>query len=142
MACKTVVMPLRRSVRVPSPSLVIASLVCLLGGGCGTAARNPPTARDVNTIDAAVSDIVFQCQSVAAGYVASADNGPLRRDVDALLGGYRRLRPDAPFVVGASTGVTLKTTLRNELSLAERNLRNAGCAPAQARRVAAAIAQH
>jgi hypothetical protein len=121
---------------------VIASLVCLLGGGCGGATRKAPTARDVNTIGAAVSDIVYQCQSVAAGYVASADSAPLRRDVDALLGGYRRLRPDAPFVVGASTGVTLKTTLRSELSLAERNLQNAGCAPGQARRIAAAIGHH
>jgi hypothetical protein len=117
----------------------IAGAICLAATACGGAPKQAPTKHDVATIAASLSDIVFQCQSVAAGYVASADSASIRRDVDALLGAYHRVRPDAPFAVGAPPRVTRHTTLRKELSLAQRNLSNAGCSPAQARRIATAV---
>lgn len=102
--------------------------------GCGGSARRAPTPRDVTTVAAAMSDIAYQCQSVAAGYVASADASSLQRDVDALLDAYRRVRPDAPLVIGP-----LRTTLRRELRLAELNVRSAGCSAAQERRITAVL---
>jgi hypothetical protein len=106
---------------------------------CGGAARPAPTQRDVDRILAAMSDIVYQCQSVAAGYVAGADEPSLRRDVDALLGAYHRVRADAPFTIGASSGQGERTTLRKQLALAEITLADAGCSPTQARRIAALL---
>jgi hypothetical protein len=93
----------------------------------------------VGAIAAAVSDIVTQCQSVAAGFIAGPDDTSLRRDVDALVRTYGRVRPDARFVLGSSSGVTLATTARKELSLAEQNLAVAGCAPRQETRVLGAL---
>jgi hypothetical protein len=81
-----------------------------------------------------MSDIVYQCQSVAAGYIAGADIPSLRRDVDALLGAYRQLRPDATIAMGSAP----RLTLRRELILAEANLQ-AGCSGSQARRIAATV---
>lgn len=80
-----------------------------------------------------MSDIVYQCQSVAAGLAASADPGAIKRDVDALLTTYRRVRPGARITIGA-----LHTTPRRELMLARDNLQQDGCATEQARRVGAA----
>ncbi len=81
-----------------------------------------------------MSDIVTQCQSVAAGFIAGPDVRSLGRDVGALLRADERVRPDARFVLGSSAGVTLATTLHKELSLAEENLA-AGCSPRQAKRL-------
>jgi hypothetical protein len=117
-------------------------LLCVLVGGCGSATKRAPTQRDISAISAAMSDIVYQCQAVAAGYVASADTGSLRRDVDALLASYRNVRPDARFVLGGGSEVTVHTTLRQELAVAAGNLEDAGCFPAQARRIAAAVGSH
>jgi hypothetical protein len=86
-----------------------------------------------------MSDLVYQCQSVAAGYVASADEASLRRDVGALLGAYRAVRADAPFKINAANGQGVRTTLRMQLTLAEANLADGGCSPAQAKRIAASV---
>lgn len=118
--------------------MVMTGCACLIAG-CGGAAKPAPTQREAQTIGAAVSDIVTQCQSVAAGFVAGPDATSLRRDVDVLVHTYDRVRPDARFVLGSSSGVTLATTPRKELSLAEENLADAGCAPRQATRLRGAL---
>lgn len=92
-------------------------------------------------VSAALSDIVYQCQSVAAGFTASPDDAVLRDDVDKLLRVYRRVRSDAPLVIGSASGVTVHTTLRRELAVAAGNLED-GCFRAQARRIAAGVAGH
>jgi hypothetical protein len=112
---------------------------CVIAVGCGGASKRAPTQRDERAIAAAVSDIVTQCQSVAAGFIAGPDDALLRRDVDALVRTYGRVRPDARFVLGSSSGVTLATTPRKELSVAQQNLAVGGCAPRQATRVRGAL---
>lgn len=118
---------------------IIGVLGCLLLAACGGSTRRAPTQRDVARILAAMSDIVYECQSVAAGYVAGADEPSLRRDVDALLTAYRKVRGDAPFAIPAAGGHGERTTLRKQLGLAESNLKDGDCSPAQARRIAASI---
>lgn len=112
---------------------------CVLAGGCGGTSRRAPTGRDIRTISAAMSDIVYQCQSVAAGFTASADTAALRADVDELLGMYHRVRADAPFALSGSSALTVHTTLRKQLAVAAGNLENGDCYPAQARRIAATV---
>lgn len=119
--------------------LAIVTASCLLASGCGGTPKRAPTERDIRTISAAMSDIVYQCQSVAAGFTASADTRSLRTDVDELLGVYRRVRADAPFAVGGSSGLKLHTTVRKQLAVAAGNLENGGCFPVQARRIAATV---
>lgn len=109
---------------------------CLCLTGCGAAPRSAPTQQEAATIAASVSDIVYQCQAVAVGYVASADNVSLNHDVDALVDAVRRLRVDSPFVVGTPPGLTQRTTLRREVALSARILQDPGCAPTQAQRLA------
>ena len=110
-------------------------LVLLAVTGCGGAAKRAPTRQDVATIAASLSDIVYQCQSVAAGFVASVDDAWIKKDVDALLQVSRRVRADARFAAGA-----LHSTLHKELGLARANLQGGGCAAAQARRLSGAVA--
>jgi hypothetical protein len=112
---------------------------CIIAAGCGGADKRAPTQRDEAAIATAVSDIVTQCQSVAAGFIAGPDNASLRRDVDALVRTYGRVRADTRFVLGSSSGVTLATTARKELSLAAENLAVARCAPRQATRLQGAL---
>jgi hypothetical protein len=109
---------------------------CLSIAGCGSITKTAPTQQDVVAIGAAVSDIVYQCQSVATGFTAGPDVSALRRDVDTLLNVSQRVRPDARFVPGSASGVTSTTNLRQEISLATQNLTLAACAPAQAKRLA------
>lgn len=90
-----------------------------------------PTHQDVAAIAGALSDIVYQCQSLSAGFVASVDAPSIRRDVDGLLRIYDAVRPDARITIGA-----LHTTPRKELTLAQANLQGGDCAPAQAHRLA------
>jgi hypothetical protein len=104
------------------------------GGGSAAPPKHAPTQRDVSAVAAAMSDIVLQCQSVQAGLVAAVDQRAVRNDVDALLGVYRRVRPDARLTIGP-----LHTTPRRELALARANLQGGGCSAAAARRVAAAL---
>jgi hypothetical protein len=116
-------------------ALALTGCACVIAAGCGGVTKSAPTQREAQAISAAVSDIVTQCQSAAAGFVAGPDAASLRRDVDALVQTYGRVRANARFVVGSSSGVTLATTPRKELSLAEQNLAAAGCAPRQAIRL-------
>jgi hypothetical protein len=104
------------------------------GSGSPTPPKRPPTQRDVATVAGAMSDIVLQCQSVQAGLVAAADPRAVRRDVNALLGVYRRVRPDAGLTIGP-----LHTTPRRELELARANLQGGNCSAAAAKRLAAAL---
>jgi hypothetical protein len=118
---------------------VLAGCACLTLAACGDSSRRPPTQRDVATIATAVSDIVYQCQSVATGFIAAPDAASLQRDVKSLLDADRRVRSDASFTVGSRAGITRKTTLSKEMALAARNLTNANCAPAQAKRLRQAL---
>jgi hypothetical protein len=119
---------------------VIASMcACTVVSGCGGVSKQPPTQQDAAAVSAAVSDIVFQCQSVAAGFVASADSHSLQHDVNMLLSTYRRVQPNASLAIPSSSGSTFSTTLGKEMSLAEENLAPATCAPSQARRLQAAL---
>jgi hypothetical protein len=113
---------------------MIAALACVAVTACGGASKRAPVPQDVATIAGSLSDIAYQCQSVAAGYVAGVDGASIRKDVDALLRVSRRVQPDARFSVGA-----LHTTLHSELALARANLEGQGCAPGQARRLAGAV---
>ena len=122
-----------RCIRVAAA--VLAGWACLTLAACGDAPRRPPTQRDIATIAAAVSDIVYQCQSVAAGFIAAPDTASLTRDVNLLVNVDHHVRSDATFALGSTAGTTRKTTLRKEISLAGRNLSNANCAPAQAKRL-------
>jgi hypothetical protein len=112
-------------------------VLCLVAAGCSGSrpVRGALTQGDVSTIEAAMVDITSQCQSSAA-LVATADTASLRRDVDALLRTYRMVAPDARLSIGA-----LHTTLRRELGVAQTDLQD-GCAPQQARRLAAATGNH
>jgi hypothetical protein len=118
---------------------MLCAFACPLASGCGGAAAQAPTEQDAVAVGAAVSDIVFQCQSVAAGFIASPDSGLLRHDVDALLRTYHRVRPSAPIVIGSTNGSPVTTNLRRELALAAANLAPASCAPQQARRLQSAL---
>jgi hypothetical protein len=104
---------------------------CLAATACGATAKQAPSRQDVATVAESLSDIAYQCQSVAAGYVASVDSASIKADVNALLRVSDRVRRDAKFAVGA-----LRTTLRKELELAQANLQGGACAPAQAQRLA------
>jgi hypothetical protein len=133
---------LQQFVHCPRPrtraAAVAAVVSCLMATGCGGGSSGPsqrsPTARDVATVARAMSDIVLQCQSVQAGLVAAVDSGALRGDVDALLGVYRQVRPDAALTIGP-----LHTTPRGELELARANLQGGGCSAAAARRLGGAL---
>jgi hypothetical protein len=81
-----------------------------------------------------MSDIVLQCQSVQAGLTESVDGDAIGRDVDGLLGVYRRVRPEARLTIGR-----LHTTPRRELELARANLQGGNCSTAAARRLAGAL---
>jgi hypothetical protein len=120
-------------------ALAIAALVCagLMPTACGSAARHPPTPSDVSAISAAVSDIVYQCQSVGAGFVAAPDTPSLAHDVTVLVDADRRVRPDAGFVLGTGSGIRRRTSLRSEIVLAAQVMAQSGCLPAQARRLPA-----
>jgi hypothetical protein len=103
--------------------------------GCGGDPKVAPGQRDVETIAAAVSDVVYQCGAVRAGYVARADGAAVTRDVDLLLSLHDRLDAGAKFdlpVAGAPT------TLSAEMRLAARRLEGR-CAPRQAARLRDAL---
>ena len=112
-------------------------VLSLAAAGCGGSrpVRSALTQRDVATIEAAMVDITSQCQSSAA-LVATPDTASLRRDVNALLRTYRIVHPDARLSIGA-----LRTTPHRELEVAQIDLHD-GCAPQQARRLAAATENH
>jgi hypothetical protein len=118
---------------------VLLACACALAAACGDSGpdRRPPSAEDVRAISAAVGDIVVQCESIAAGYVAGPVPGSLERDVDALLDAHEQVEPETRYTVNGTSGLSRETTLADELALAQRQLA-AQCAPAQAERLEAA----
>lgn len=106
---------------------------------CGEKDKPAPGPADVARVGSSIGDIVFQCQSVAAGFVEEADRPQLTRDVNTLLGMLDRVSADAAFTAGAKPGPTRRTSLRGELRLARRTLM--GCEPALAGRLDAALAE-
>lgn len=111
--------------RLKATALGVA--LCVVAAGCGGAAKRAPTQQDANAIATSVSEIVYECQSVAAGFIATPNNAALARDVKTLLHSYRQVRPGAPFALDSASGATFTTTLHREVTLAESNLAS-GCA--------------
>ena len=107
------------------------------GCGCGGSgsSKRKPTGRDVAVIGASVSDVVYQCQSAAAGFIAGPDRAAVKRDVDRLVGLLADVEPDAGF---RFPGRAQPTSLRGQAEQATRSLR-ADCAPERAARLAAAL---
>jgi hypothetical protein len=101
--------------------------------GCGSDPKPPPGQKDIAQVGRAVSDVVYECQSAAAGYVAGPDRAGLERDVKALLAAFGRVDPDARYTLGTAPGPTRRTTVRGELRLARRTL--ATCDRGLARRL-------
>jgi hypothetical protein len=92
-----------------------------------------PDQRDATRVVAAVSDVVYQCSSVEAGYTDRVEVRQVERDVDTLVRAWDRLRPDSPF--RTATG---RTTLRRQASVAVRRLEE-GCVPKEATRLRKAM---
>jgi hypothetical protein len=92
-----------------------------------------PDQRDATRIVAAVSDVVYQCSSVEAGYTDRVEARQVERDVDTLVRAWDRLRPDSRF--RTATG---RTTLRQQARIAVRRL-GEGCAPKEATRLREAM---
>jgi hypothetical protein len=116
-------------------AIVVLLAASLIPSGCGTAARHRPTSSDVAAISGAVSDIVYQCQATAAGFVSAPDTPSLTHDVTLLVEADRRVRPDAGFVLGSGSGIRRHTTLRREIDLAAQVMAQSRCSPAEARRL-------
>jgi hypothetical protein len=114
----------------------LASVVaCLALVACGGTTRKPPSQADIAAIGRSVSDIVYQCQSVANGFIAVPDAGEIRRDVNSLVSANHRVQADASFVLGSQSPLERKTTLSKEIALAAHNLQLGNCSPAQAKRL-------
>lgn len=103
---------------------------------CGGEPDPPPGPKEIARIGSSLGDIVFQCESVAAGFIAAPDRARLTRDVDALIAVFDRVSPDSAYTAGAEPGPTRRTTARGELRLARRTL--AACEPRLAQRLDAA----
>jgi hypothetical protein len=114
----------------------LCGIAALLGAGCQDDKR-PPGVEDVERISASVAGIVFQCRSVEQGFLASADEGAIRRGVDALTGAAEEVDPDAAFRLPEST-LERKTTLRDQVDLAARVLEE-DCSPEDAERLRDAV---
>jgi hypothetical protein len=114
---------------------VVAACAIALGCGGGSSKR-PPGERDVAVIAASVADVVYQCQSAAAGFIAGPDRGALTRDVDRLVDLAGRVQADAKFRVSARASGP--TTLREQVAVAVRSLR-VECSPQQAQRLEGAV---
>jgi hypothetical protein len=113
-------------------------IAALLGAGCQEdEEKRPPGQQDVDTISASVAGIVFNCRSVEQGFLASADDAALRRDLDALTGIAEEVDPDASFRLPEST-LERRTTLRDQVDLAARTLEE-GCSPEDAERLREAV---
>ena len=114
----------------------IAIVICaaVLPLACdGDEPKVTPDQRDAARIGAAVTDVVYQCLEVEAGYTDRVDARQVDRDVDYLVRAWDRLRPDARF--RTATG---GTTLREQSKTAVRRL-EAGCAPKKAMRLEQAM---
>jgi hypothetical protein len=122
----------------PASLGVIVGCLCILSAGCGGNSKRIPTTADVAAIAASLRDVVYQCGSVAAGYIAEPDQRLLERDVRRLAGVVDRVRADAPFVLG-SPPAARTTSLRKEVALAVHELNRDGCSHQQARRLQLAL---
>jgi hypothetical protein len=106
---------------------------CAIASGCGGgSSKREPNERDVAVIAASVSDVVYQCQAAAAGFIAGPDRKALTRDVDRLVDVAGRVEADAQFRASKRSSAT--TTLRDQVAVAVRSLR-AECSPQQAKRL-------
>jgi hypothetical protein len=105
--------------------------------GCGSESKPAPAPRDIAAVGSSVGDIVYQCQSVAAGFIEAPDRAQLTRDVDVLLKTFERVSGDTRFKVGTAPGPTRSTSVRGELRLARSKL--SSCEPRLARRLGAAL---
>lgn len=108
---------------------------CLALVACGGTTRKPPSQADIAAIGRSVSDIVYQCQSVASGFIAAPDAGEIKRDVNSLVSANHRVQGNARFVLGSQSPLERKTTLSKEIALAAHNLLLGNCSPAQAKRL-------
>jgi hypothetical protein len=116
---------------------VVVIAACAIATGCGGgASKREPGERDVAVIAASVSDVVYQCQAAAAGFIAGPDRKTLTRDVDRLVDVSGRVEADSRFRISARASGT--TTLREQVAVAVRSLR-AECSPQQAARLADAV---
>jgi hypothetical protein len=114
----------------------LAIVVCsagLLLACDGDEPKATPDRRDANRVVAAVSDVLYQCLAVEAGYTDRVEARQVERDVDYLVRAWDRLRPDSRF--RTPTG---STTLRRQSGVAIRRLEE-GCAPKEAARLEEAM---
>jgi hypothetical protein len=114
----------------------LAIVLCTAGPPLGCGGDEPkvtPDRRDANRIVAAVSDVVYQCLAVEAGYTNRVEARRVDRDVDYLVRAWDRLRPDSRF--RTTTG---GTTLRRQSRVAVSRL-EAGCVPKEAARLEQAM---
>jgi hypothetical protein len=119
-------------------ALAVLCVAVLLGAGCQEDEdKRPPGVEDVDRISASVGSIVFHCRSVDQGFLASADEQVLGRDVKALAGLAEEVDPDASFRLPEST-LERRTTLRDQVDLAARTL-DEGCSPEDAQRLRDAV---
>jgi hypothetical protein len=106
---------------------------CAIATGCGGgSSKRQPSEHDVAVIAASVSDVIYQCQSAAAGFIAGPDREALKRDVDRLVDAAGRVQAGARFRTARRASGT--TTLREQVAIAVRSLR-AKCSPQQAKRL-------
>jgi hypothetical protein len=114
----------------------LAIVVCSAGLPLACDGDEPkvtPDQRDANRVVAAVSDVLYQCLAVEAGYTDRVEARQVARDVDYLVRAWDRLRPDSRF--RTPTG---STTLRRQSRVAVRRLEG-GCAPKEAARLEQAM---
>lgn len=111
----------------------VISWACLVGACNGDEPKVPPDQRDVNRLVAAVSDVVYQCLAVEAGYTDRLEARSVERDVDILVDAWGRLRADSRFRTATGT-----STLRQQTKITLRRLEHE-CAPEQAARLRVAM---
>jgi hypothetical protein len=106
---------------------------CFLVACDGDEPKVEPSQGDVDRLLAAVSNVVYQCGAVQAGFVDRIDARVVKRDVDFVVDAWDRLRPDARFRTPTGT-----STLRRGSRVLIRRLGD-GCAPKQADRLREAM---
>jgi hypothetical protein len=126
----------RMPMRWRRPWIALAAATAALAG-CGGESKPAPAPDDIAAVGTSVGDIVYQCQSVAAGFIEGPDSAQLTRDVDVLLRTFDRVSEDTRFKVGTAPGPTRRTSVRGELRLARGKL--ATCEPRLAQRLEAAL---
>jgi hypothetical protein len=113
----------------PGALAVVICCTCAVAACDGGQEKGPPGKRDVDRLLAVVSDVVYQCGAVDAGYVKNVDAASIRRDVDFIVDAWGRLTPNSRFRTATGT-----STLGKQARLVVRRL-EAGCAPAQGARL-------